>query len=331
MAEESPSGALIRTPSDPHIIDADGNAYSLTHRGQISVDGQADRQAQNVRELAWINRRIWYLDNEGLWRSKLHPGDRWMPFEGTRNAPWGPIPDPRIDAIATAISDLTETVALEASKTAVITAGLRSDIEVLAGGLASISEQISGLSQPLPVPDLDAVSVRFAVPIHLNRLTGEIITMSFGITDDPALWTVIPMIFDNRAGHTVDAPTGAAATVSIDNTTDFVVQLGPDGKSVMVAAMAPAVDGATGTITYTDVTVGGTVLTATLPDVTIMPDTLATSVHFDTTTVANVARVPTIRPPAPVLEPDPPAASDPAPNPDPAPAPVLVPEPPPAA
>lgn len=155
------------------------------------------------------------------------------------------------------------------------------DLGTLASGIEAVQQGIEHVLQLLstPAPDQTAASVRFVVPYVLHPVTRERITMPVNIIDDAI--TVIPIEFDNLAGASVPAPSGGTASVSVDNTANFSVAMGADGMSVEVTPVQPPTEGATATITYTDV-VNGQTLTATLADLTITQDVQATSVHFRT-------------------------------------------------
>lgn len=104
---ESPSGTIIRDHTDPAIVDQFGNTWKITQSAQISVDGAVDRTTSGVTELAYINRVFWqWVSAKRLWWGKDSPLAPWLPPEGTPDSPIGPIPDPRIDQIITAIGSL---------------------------------------------------------------------------------------------------------------------------------------------------------------------------------------------------------------------------------
>lgn len=104
MAQESASGTFVRSPSDPPITDSHGNEWTLSARGQAVIDGQTDPTTHNVTELAYFNRQIWqWVQTLRLWWHKDSPLAPWLPTNGTPDAPFGPTPDPRLDAIQVTI------------------------------------------------------------------------------------------------------------------------------------------------------------------------------------------------------------------------------------
>lgn len=104
---ESPSGTIIREYTDLPIIDQRMNRWSLTQARQVMVDGEVDRGTAAVTELMYINRVFWqWVKDKRLWWYKTGPLAPWLPVGGTTDAPIGPIPDPRLDTIISAIGSL---------------------------------------------------------------------------------------------------------------------------------------------------------------------------------------------------------------------------------
>jgi hypothetical protein len=106
---ESPSGTIIRDYTDIPITDQYGNQWSISRSKQVMIDGVSDRTTSGVTELAYINRTFWqWVADKRLWWSKTSPLAPWLPPQGTTDAPFGPIPDPRLDQIITAIGSLAQ-------------------------------------------------------------------------------------------------------------------------------------------------------------------------------------------------------------------------------
>lgn len=260
---ESPNGQIVRSSEDPAITDAHGNVWRLSPvvRG-VSVNGLAIGSPHDVAEMVYAGRRVWLRTGHDNWWSKAHATEQW-----TRE-PHGP------DLSGGNQAELIQ--AIISSKHAILMG-----LHALAEASDASQHALAVILQAVTAGphDLTAAAVRFAVPTRHNRTTGEQLPMSVNIQDDVV--TVIPLVFDNSAGTAVPAPSGGTATVTVDNTANFSVALSADGKSVMVTPVQPPTDGATGTITYTDV-VNGQTLTATLSGLVITTDANAVSVHFDT-------------------------------------------------
>lgn len=133
---ESVSGTTLRSYTDLPIIDQYGNSWAISQSAQVMVDGVIDRATNGVTELAYINRSVWqWVQATRLWWSKTSPLAPWLPPEGTPNAPFGPIPDPRIDQILVAIASLTSADVAGIGQ-------LTGAIEALGVQIASIPSQI---------------------------------------------------------------------------------------------------------------------------------------------------------------------------------------------
>lgn len=260
---ESPNGQIVRSSEDPAITDAHGNVWRLTPvvRG-VSVNGLIIGSPRDVVEMVYAGRRVWVRKEHDSWWSKQHATEQWVKEPHAPDLSGGN----QAEVVQALIH--TKHAILQAINT------LAESAMTSQHALAAILHFVSA-----GAPDLTATTVRFAVPSRRNLTTGEPIPMAINIQDDVV--TVIPLVFDNSAGSAVPAPSGGTATVTVDNTANFSVALSADGMSVLVTPNQPPTDGATGTITYTDV-VDGKTLTATLDGLVITADANAVSVHFDT-------------------------------------------------
>src|ERR1700680_963389 len=145
------------------------------------------------------------------------------------------------------------------------------------------------------IRDAKPVCARFAVPTYRNPTTGEPVIMTLNLADD--VISNIPVIFDNRAGRPVPAPSGAA-TASIDNPAVGTVAVGADGISVDFMPTQPPVDGATANITYSDVVGPDTIMVGPLA-IVVTADATATSGTFNTAGITTRPLAPPAPPPAP--------------------------------
>lgn len=104
---ESPSGTFIKEYTDPPIIDQYGNHWAISQSKQVMIDGEIDRSTSGVADLMYINRMFYqWVPAKRLWWRKPSPMAPWLPPGGTTDSPIGPIPDPRLDTIISAIGSL---------------------------------------------------------------------------------------------------------------------------------------------------------------------------------------------------------------------------------
>lgn len=89
----SPSGTLILKGSTAAIIDAAGNAWTITAGGLVAVQAATatsatpDTTTANVTKLAYVNGLVWQKNTANLWWSKTAPGAGWLPGTGTATPP----------------------------------------------------------------------------------------------------------------------------------------------------------------------------------------------------------------------------------------------------
>lgn len=146
MTNESISGTFVRSPQDPPIIDQWGNAWTISARGQVVIDGQPDAQTANVTELAYFNRLVWqWVASKQLWWSKAGFAAPWLPPSGTPNAPFGPTPDPRIDALQASVNAFA--------------AQLAQAVAMLGGAIQNVQNDVDELpTEMIPDPRIDALA-----------------------------------------------------------------------------------------------------------------------------------------------------------------------------
>jgi hypothetical protein len=99
-ATASPNDTMVLAGATTGIIDASGNAWTITSGGQVAVNGIADTTTANVTELAYVNQEIWQENASNLWWSKASPA-----------APWTSGADPLPPAITIASGTASDTVA----------------------------------------------------------------------------------------------------------------------------------------------------------------------------------------------------------------------------
>jgi hypothetical protein len=77
----------VKAGSTGAIVDASGNAWSITSTNQVAVNGVADSTTANVTELAFVNGTIWQENSSYLWYGKTSPTAAWSPNLGTTTSP----------------------------------------------------------------------------------------------------------------------------------------------------------------------------------------------------------------------------------------------------
>ena len=74
----SPTDTVVQAGSTAAIVDAAGNAWTITSGAQVAVNGSVDTTTANVIELANVNGTIWQENSSNLWWSKTSPTDSWI-------------------------------------------------------------------------------------------------------------------------------------------------------------------------------------------------------------------------------------------------------------
>ncbi|WP_428486787.1 cellulase family glycosylhydrolase [Rhodopila sp.] len=86
----SPNDTTLMAGSSGSVVDAQGNAWTITSSGQVALNGAADPTTANVTELAYANGLIWQQNTAHLWWSKSQPSAAWDPSAGPSNSPVPP-------------------------------------------------------------------------------------------------------------------------------------------------------------------------------------------------------------------------------------------------
>jgi hypothetical protein len=132
-ATPSTNDTVVLAGSAAPIIDASGNAWTITSGGQVAVNGAADTTTASVTELAYVNGEVWQENASDLWWGKTSPTASWAPGAGTATSPLPAAPVPT--ATPTPAPTPTPTPAPTPAPTATPSAN---DTVVLAGSAASI-------------------------------------------------------------------------------------------------------------------------------------------------------------------------------------------------
>ncbi len=69
------------------IVDASGNQWTITSTGQVAVNGTADASTTGVKELAYVDGKVWQENTANLWWGKTTPTAAWGPDTGTSASP----------------------------------------------------------------------------------------------------------------------------------------------------------------------------------------------------------------------------------------------------
>lgn len=86
----SPDGTIVTTVG-PAITDANGNLWTLLVQGsvtRVAINGNVDGSLANAVEIAIVSNRLWAQSSDHLWRSKVLPGDAWLPQGGSATGPF---------------------------------------------------------------------------------------------------------------------------------------------------------------------------------------------------------------------------------------------------
>jgi len=120
---ESASGMAIFTGSTAAIVDAAGNAWTVTAGGQVAVNGVIDSMTAKVVELAYVKGIIWQENSANRWYSRSSPTAAWE-SRGTSKVP---LPA----TTAPALPQATAATTLSVPSTVASTGVSQSDISVL--------------------------------------------------------------------------------------------------------------------------------------------------------------------------------------------------------
>src|SRR5215211_5634753 len=85
--DESRDCYVVLVGSVRNIVDANNNHWGITGRRQVTVNMQHDPKTSNVRRMMYQDKKVWFEDEQGLWRWKLTPSDEWQPVAGMEAGP----------------------------------------------------------------------------------------------------------------------------------------------------------------------------------------------------------------------------------------------------
>jgi sugar lactone lactonase YvrE len=143
----SPNDTVVLAGSTAAIIDASGNAWTITSGAQIAVNGVTDALTSQVTELAYVNGTIWQENTSNLWYGETKPNDSWS--AGTTVSPL-PTVSPPPTVITVPASEASVSVAV-ISSTINATSGNHTflisghaDTFNLSGGVETITDSGSG-------------------------------------------------------------------------------------------------------------------------------------------------------------------------------------------
>ncbi len=84
-APASANGSVVKSGSTAALIDASGNAWTITTGGQVALNGTADTTTASVIELAYVNGVLWQENASKLWWQWTGTG--WSSGGGTATSP----------------------------------------------------------------------------------------------------------------------------------------------------------------------------------------------------------------------------------------------------
>jgi ElaB/YqjD/DUF883 family membrane-anchored ribosome-binding protein len=187
---ESANWSVIKNPADPVITDQFGNTWDMNNQHRLVVNGQMDRGASYVQEIAYVTQLIWIF--VGQWWWKLHPNDTWN-LSATPPPPATIVPplvDPRIDQIVASLQSLTD-------KVDQIMASL-ADIKTELDSLQAAEQKLEALAVATQTSlasvqtQLDAAIANAADPAALQAIADEITTMQAGVAAALPAAPVVP-------------------------------------------------------------------------------------------------------------------------------------------
>ncbi len=145
----SPNDTMVLAGATGAIVDAGGNAWTITNSGLVAVNGVADTTTANVTELAYVNHQVWQENASNLWWGKASPDAAWAPDAGTSTSP---LPAPIIIASGSAsdtVSQSQVSVVATAGNHMLFLSG-SGDIVNLSGGANTVTDTGSGNTYILP-------------------------------------------------------------------------------------------------------------------------------------------------------------------------------------
>jgi len=93
-AKASANDTVVKVGATTALVDASGNRWTITTKGQVAVNGKVDTTTANVLEIAYVSGEIWQENAGKLWWAKTKPASTWLPAGGTAVSPLPAVPTP---------------------------------------------------------------------------------------------------------------------------------------------------------------------------------------------------------------------------------------------
>ncbi|WP_428535375.1 hypothetical protein [Rhodopila sp.] len=86
-SKPSANDTVVHAGSTAAIIDASGNAWTITSGGQVATNGTTDTTTGKVIELAYVSGEVWQENSDKYWWGRTSPTAPWSPSAGTTTSP----------------------------------------------------------------------------------------------------------------------------------------------------------------------------------------------------------------------------------------------------
>jgi hypothetical protein len=149
-APPSANDTVVLAGSSVSIIDASGNAWTITSGGLVAVNGTADTTTANVTELAYVNGAVWQENASNLWWAKTNPTAAWAPGMGTSTSPLPPPISIATNQTSTTVSQSQVSVVATAGAHMLFISG-SADVVSLSGAVNRITDTGSQNTYVLPL------------------------------------------------------------------------------------------------------------------------------------------------------------------------------------
>ncbi|WP_428488741.1 hypothetical protein [Rhodopila sp.] len=83
----SANDTVVHAGSAAAVIDASGNAWTITSGGQVAINGTTDTTTGKVVELAYVSGVVWQENSDNYWWGRTSPTAPWSPSAGTTASP----------------------------------------------------------------------------------------------------------------------------------------------------------------------------------------------------------------------------------------------------
>jgi ribosomal protein S11 len=83
----SANDTVVLAGTTAAITDAGGNKWSITSGGQVAVNGTTDASTAGVKELAYVDGKVWQENTSNVWWGKTSPTAAWSPTAGSSTSP----------------------------------------------------------------------------------------------------------------------------------------------------------------------------------------------------------------------------------------------------